>query len=666
MRKLIFILFIFLSTHINFSQSIKFQDITKEELVESRYEKFPEANSSVLLRKELIKFENHDNDKLVQKTEIKERVKIYNKAGFDQAVKIINLFNSENVTDLEGVVYNFDGDNIVRGNIKQDSIVQTFKNSKQTTLRYTFPDLKEGCIIEYRYVLMSECCLKSSIILQKDIPIKKLEVKINIPKSLNYKTTLNPNSAIVHKIESSSGLQNNNQLKVAEIYEDELQEKGVEEIITITNTNIPPFRQEQLDNTESYISKLTLEPIQLRSETLNISSSAWDEISQSIYNSSGFADEIDNFQFFKDDLESVTRGSESDREMAIVLFNFVKLKIKWNGIKGYLTDKGVEQAFKSGKGNVADINMTLLSLLRSAGLSAYPVLVSTADNGISSNPSSKAFNYVICAALIDDDFLLLDATDEFASPNILPLRAIHSKGRLIKEDGTSKWIDLMPNKPSIKRITLNARIQPDFSLTGNVKIQYSDYQAMNYRNQFKNYTREDLIGNMTKEEIGLNVYNFKSKSENDNLNSINQSYEFRSNKSIIKVGDKIYFSPLVFLKNELNMFNEYGRQYPKEFLFPFEDEYQINIFFPEGYELETFPKNEIIKLNSNDGQFNYFVKESGKILQFIISLKLNKAVSSEDYQEFKQFYESISQKKKEKVILRKVKYENRKRSRNGK
>ena len=211
MRKLIFILLIFLTTYVNFSQSYNVQNISKEELLETKCEQFPEANSSVLMREELINFENIGNDKLIQKSEIKERIKIYNKAGFDQAAKIISLFNNKNVIDLEGSIYNLVGNEIVIGHIKKDSIVETYENSKQTTLKYTFPDLREGCIIEYRYILKSDCCVKSNIILQKDIPIKKLEVKINIPESLKYKTTLNPNSTLVYNIESSLGLQNNNQ-----------------------------------------------------------------------------------------------------------------------------------------------------------------------------------------------------------------------------------------------------------------------------------------------------------------------------------------------------------------------------------------------------------------------------------------------------------------------
>lgn len=668
MNRIFFFLVIFLTTQFTLAQSGIFQEVSKQELMEPMFDKFPESNSIVLFRKETISFENNDDNSLVQKNEIQERIKIYNKSGFDQVAKIINLFNNKNVIELEGAIYNLVGDKIVTGSIKKDSIVEIYNNSKQTTFKYIFPDLREGSIIEYRYVLKSECCLATNIVLQKDIPIKKLEAKIFIPKSLNYKTTLNPKSTIIPKIESSARVQNfNTELKVGEKFNDLNQEKYKEEIITITNSDIPPFYEEPYAINDSYLSKIVLEPVQLEPQLQNSIDLNWDDVARSIYNSPGFADQLVDFEMFIDDLESVITENENDREKVVILFNFIKLKMKWDGLEGYFSNKGVKQAYKDGSGNVADINLTLLALLRSAGLDANPVLVSTLSNGIASSPTPRGFNYVICAVHIDGKIMLLDASDEFSTPNILPLKALNWQGKLVKDDGTSMWIDLVPKDLSTKKTTLNAKIHSDFSLVGNVKTQYSDYQASSYRNKTKTYNERDLINAIKKGKFGFNVYNFRSKSESDFLNNINQSYEFKSNSSVIKTGDKLYFSPLLFLESEENPFIDDKRQFPVNFMFPFENEYKINIIIPEGYELETFPRNEIIHYNDSDGEFNYFVRESGKILQFIISLKVKKTlVLPEEYQDIKQFYNSIFKKKQEKVILRKVKYAHKRRSRSSK
>ena len=58
--------------------------------------------------------------------------------------------------------------------------------------------------------------------------------------------------------------------------------------------------------------------------------------------------------------------------------------------------KGTRKAYLEGEGNVADINLLLIAMLRSQGVDANPVLVSTRNNGIPLFPTRKGFNYVIC------------------------------------------------------------------------------------------------------------------------------------------------------------------------------------------------------------------------------------------------------------------------------
>lgn len=67
----------------------------------------------------------------------------------------------------------------------------------------------------------------------------------------------------------------------------------------------------------------------------------------------------------------------------------------WNGDYGKYTDQNISKAFKEGKGNVAEINLLLVALLKETGLQANPVLISTQSNGIPIFPTLEGFNYVI-------------------------------------------------------------------------------------------------------------------------------------------------------------------------------------------------------------------------------------------------------------------------------
>lgn len=128
------------------------------------------------------------------------------------------------------------------------------------------------------------------------------------------------------------------------------------------------------------------------------------------------------------------------------ILNYVKSNIKWNNYLGYGCEKGVRKAYKEKIGNCADINLMLTAMLGYSGLQAHPVLISTRSNGINFFPSTEGFNYVIAGVETPTGIALLDATDEFSTINVLPLRDLNWIGRLIRKDGTSETVDLMPKK----------------------------------------------------------------------------------------------------------------------------------------------------------------------------------------------------------------------------
>ena len=55
--------------------------------------------------------------------------------------------------------------------------------------------------------------------------------------------------------------------------------------------------------------------------------------------------------------------------------------MKWDEQKEWQSYHGIRSAWKKKSGNWGEINMILLRLLRESGVDAYPLLVSTRDNG---------------------------------------------------------------------------------------------------------------------------------------------------------------------------------------------------------------------------------------------------------------------------------------------
>ena len=75
-----------------------------------------------------------------------------------------------------------------------------------------------------------------------------------------------------------------------------------------------------------------------------------------------------------------------------------------------------------------------------------------------------------------------------------------------------------------------------------------------------------------------------------------ESYKFLKESQADVIGNKLYFSPLFFLKTSENPFKLEKREFPVDFGYPSSTKYMININLPEGYKVESAPSPISISL----------------------------------------------------------------------
>ena len=119
-------------------------------------------------------------------------------------------------------------------------------------------------------------------------------------------------------------------------------------------------------------------------------STDWNAVVKTIYDNDDFGAELNKTGYFEDDLKAVIAGLTTQDEIILAILNYVKSTVKWNEYNGYSCDDGVKKAYKDKTGNVAEINLMLTAMLRTAGLKANPVLLSTRANGISIFPNQRS------------------------------------------------------------------------------------------------------------------------------------------------------------------------------------------------------------------------------------------------------------------------------------
>ncbi len=673
MNKYLVVIAFLLAMQFTLAQDYKFGKVSKEELLETENPQDTEANATVLYRNQHIHFDYAQGKGFIQKNAIHERIKIYNKEGFDEATKIIKLYNesgskAENINNLKAITYNIEGSKIIETKLKKSDVFEEESNKYWKKTKFTMPNIKEGSVIEYKYVISSPFSQIDEVNFQQEIPIKILDFKLETPEYYNYKKYVNPKAAVYPEFKETE--KNERITLTSKQRETTGGFSGVkttynsstidlkENVVTTYMVNVPALKKEpmvlNLNNYRSQV-RFELNYIKFPNETMESFSTTWEKVSKTIYDSENFGGQLKKSGYYDDDVNAILGNSQDPIDKATLLYDFVKTKVKWNELIGYYTDLGVKKAYKEGIGSVADINLMLVSMLRHAGLKADPVLISTKSNGIPSFPTRNGFNYVIAAINHDNGYILFDATEKFSTPHILPLKVLNWQGRLIRKDGTSSWVDLNPKSPSKEMTSLNVKIDSDLSITGKVMSRFTDYQALNYRKKYENNTNEEIIENLQEDKGEIEISNLIIKNQDDLQKPVMQSYEYKYDSGIEQIGDKLYFSPLLFLTTEENPFKEDLRNYPIDFIYPIADKYIVNIMLPEGYVVDTLPKSAKTKFNEADGEFAFLVKQNGNMLQLTMTLNLNKTlILSSEYDVFKQFYQMMIDKQTEKVVLSKA------------
>ncbi|WP_299098954.1 DUF3857 domain-containing protein [uncultured Winogradskyella sp.] len=648
MKQLLILTAVILGFSLN-AQNFDFGKISKAELQEKFHPKDSAASAAILYRSEKIDFYFVQGQGFMQSRKVHERIKIYNKDGFDFATEKVYLYSGtsqkEKLTGLKGVSYN-----LVNGKIEKDKLKSDGQFSEEYTEytdinSFTLPNVKEGTVIEYKYTITSPRFSIDDVIFQYNIPVNRLEVRIATPEYYIYNKQLNFQAAYLPKVvETSKNTTVPFSYKI--------------DISTINEFDIPALRKEAYSgNMNNYRSKMAIElTAYLNADKIieKTLSTSWEKVSEIIYDSENFGGQLGKFNIYKDDLEAVLTGVDDDFEKAFLVEKLVKSKVKWNGRYGKYAQNGVRTAYKNGEGNDADINLMIVSMLRSKGVNANPVVLSTRNNGVPLFPSREGFNYVICSVIKGDQLMLIDATEQYSTNNILPQRVLNWQGRLIKDKNNSQWIDLKPRKVSVESTMLNATIDEDFTVTGKVSKQLTNYNAFYYRNKYATMTTEDHIKSLENNkgaiEISeLNVENIKNASQ-----PVKLKYVYEISDGIDEVGDKVYFSPLLFLAIKENPFKLEERQYPIDFVIPHEDKYLVNIKLPDGYVIESLPKSEGLAFKDANVKFTYLLKQNGNYLQLKAELNIiNPLILAEDYKDFKAFYSKIVEKHVEQVVLTK-------------
>lgn len=653
--RLLFFLFIFSGFEAN-SQELRLNNVTIEEIQERFYPSDSAAVAAYLFKKGTTYFEVNVYGGHTAVYSVELKLKIYKKEGLDYAnVEIPYNEYNQSLEIEQANTFSLKENQIVKTKVKKEGIFDQ-TGERINIKKIIFPDVKEGSIIELKYLIKSYGSVYvKDWRFQDEIPVKVSYYEFLNPTYLVYSHITTPNGI---DIKSSQRVNKNN--KSATISNSILFE---ENYLYMMATDIPAFKPEPyMGNKSTYIASVRHELLEQKMNKKFPSeiAASWEGIAKILYKDNDFGKQIINKKYLPATLKnSIKEGNLTDIQKIDSVFLYVRNNIKWNkytrGI--YCSKDGLEDVIKSKSGNFAEVNLLLVAMLKEAGLRANPVLLSTRNYGLVLHPNLSNLNCVIAGVELDDKIVLLDATDKNSTTLIRPTRTINHTGWLIREDYSFRKVNLIPDYKSKEMVYGATTIDEQGFLKGKIKQITQGYYSLAlasssiYENENAQTKRIESIENQLKIEID----NYQKTDADNEFKTIIEEFSFNASGCCDVTENKIYFSPFLFLKETINPFTEENRKYPIDFIFPFQKRYVVIIEFPENYNLEYVPEN--LSVNIEDGIASYKFESSHSQGKLTVTgdFNMNTAVFSTDYyNSLRNFYRKMIDKQNEKIILTKI------------
>ncbi|WP_273276473.1 DUF3857 domain-containing protein [Maribacter polysiphoniae] len=654
-----------------FAQEPKFGDITKEELAQKKYARDPAASAVVTYRKVDITYNYVKGVGFRVDKSVYERIKIFSAEGFEYGTISESLYQSgsdrESLGAIKAVTYNLEKGKIVKSNLDKRDVFSEEVNKYRLRKKFTMPNLKEGSVIEYQYRISSPFSYNiDEILLQYDIPIVQQVIEVAIPEYFVFNERTK--GYLFFDIQKSRGSGSVSFTSTNRTSRGGFNAMGTsissssvdffENVSLIRMNNVPALKEEPyVNNINNYRSsiKFELQYTKFPNSTIQNYTSDWEKVVKKIYDFETFGGQLNTSRYFKDDLNTVLQGKTTDEDKMIAIYQYVKNRMNWNGNYGYTSDEGVKKAYDSKTGNIADINLILVGMLRAAGLKVNPILISTRSHGIPLFPTLEGFNYVAASVDSNGNTVLLDATNKFAKPNLLPTRALNWLGRAVDENGSSKEFSLSPKIGANEMIMLDAELSDTGELNGALRrVLEDDYAAYIFRNSYEALDEESYLGKLEENYNGIEISEYSIKDKLNIGKPVTENFHFYGDDLVEFIGDKIYFSPLLWFARKENPFKLEKRVYPIDFTYPVKKKYMIKIDIPEGYQVDYIPEGIRMVMPEKQASFIYKLGANANSVQLYVEEQMNvPIVQAKNYTILKNYYKSIIEKQLEKVVLSK-------------
>ena len=533
--------------------------------------------------------------------------------------------------------------NFVNGKIEHtkldSSLVYNVHTDKQKdAIVFTMPNVKAGSVIEYSYVWSRPASLNfPGWDFQCDLPTAYSEVTVFLNPQLQFTSLTRINKPFAKDTIALMGLGHTWAMKEVHASKNE------------------PFRRSATDGLQN-ISLILKSVTNFYGQIQNISDS-WATVCKGLTDDKFFYKPFDQNISDESELEKQAKLLKTDDEKIAFLFNAVKTQMKWNSEKNWISKDGIKSAWKKKSGNWGEINMVLYHLLKQIGIKAYPMMVSTRDNGIlyPNFPNLFQVDKLVTYIPVDSNkYYVLDASDKYNLYNEIPYQLLNSYGLpLDKEKDKYDAILIQNNDAIIQAISITAEIKPDGNMKGTTEINDYGYNKSSNIELQKTLEDKDYKQYLTDYDNAIKITALKI--ENAEIDSLPLALTIDFNLDLAATDEKyIYFNPNLFTNLHRNPFTTESRTSNIDFGYKNRISIHGRFKIPDGYKIDFLPPNTNIVTEDKDISFKRLMQNDDGYIEVYYSINYKKAVYPAGnypglYPYFKKMYELLN----EQIVLKK-------------
>lgn len=538
----------------------------------------------------------------------------------------------ERIQHIEGITYQPDGRVSI---LQQNQLRSVDLNRRYRMIEFEMPDVEQGSVIEYKYRLERRYIEElPNFYFSERVPTRKA--------TLNFK---NSNLIRFNTIKENTDFD-------IQYVEQRVDTSNVPLIFTYRRPDPILLQRWTADNipaidSESYVSSVDDVRGQLKFQISEFGiprqplENSWEFVTAQILRNNNPYEFINYFPHLKELGSQISENLSGLTETQDSIFTYVNSSVQFNGQSSIFAERGLNHVLNGEPANQAEINLTLLALLRGAGIDAYPMYFSGREFGRINRdfPSLFQFNRVLIASEIDGITQFMDASFSNSLPGLITIDSNNGHGMVVREDH-HEWIAIEPHLSRFKLdIKLHATLSDRGDLYGTISATTYGYPSRIIRGNLLSTRGFDQIISETFFDVYTDVVlnNSFVEVDSENPDKIQIKSDFSISNYSVTFSDGIEFRPMIvgYLFN--NPFESEERRIPITLDGPESINIQYNIELPRGYSFDVSGDTRSTTL-SNASLFEEYFME-GNRLEYSFDIEITKKeFPAKDYVELRKIY----------------------------